>query len=141
MKFIHSTRLVCEKYQDWYLDFIPKCIILMQCWKFPQICQSETGNFLLIFLQFYVYDLSFKQWGPSTFWTEFQTLFWCCVLHLIHNQMQKSISPLIFSRDLFPLAKWHPHTQPFRLTFRIEKMSSSAEAAQQAALMWPSTPT
>ena len=35
----------------------------------------RTGNFLLIFLQFYVYDLRFKQWGPTTFLTEFQTLY------------------------------------------------------------------
>ena len=34
----------------------------------------RTGNFLLIFLQFYVYDLRSKAWGPTTFLTEFQTL-------------------------------------------------------------------
>ena len=34
----------------------------------------RTGNFLLIFLQFYVNDLRFKPWGPTTFFTEFQTL-------------------------------------------------------------------
>ena len=33
----------------------------------------RTGNFF-IFLQFYVYDLRFKAWGPTTFLTEFQTL-------------------------------------------------------------------
>ena len=37
----------------------------------------RTGNFLLIFLQFYVYDLRFKAWGPTTFLTEFQTLPTC----------------------------------------------------------------
>ena len=35
---------------------------------------TRTGNFLLIFLQFYAYDLRFKAWGPTTFLTEFQTL-------------------------------------------------------------------
>ena len=34
----------------------------------------RTGKFWLIFLQFYVYDLRFKAWGPTTFLTEFQTL-------------------------------------------------------------------
>ena len=34
----------------------------------------RTGNFLLIFLQFYVYVLRFKAWGPTTFLTKFQTL-------------------------------------------------------------------
>ena len=34
----------------------------------------RTRNFLLIFLQFYVYDLQFKVWGPPTFFTEFQML-------------------------------------------------------------------
>ena len=34
----------------------------------------RTGNFLLIFLWFYVYDLRFKAWGPTTFLTEFPTL-------------------------------------------------------------------
>ena len=34
----------------------------------------RTGNFLLIFLWFYVYDLRFKTWGPTTFLTEFPTL-------------------------------------------------------------------
>ena len=33
-----------------------------------------TWDFLLIFLQFYVYDFRFKAWGPTTFLTEFQTL-------------------------------------------------------------------
>ena len=35
---------------------------------------GRTRNFLLIFLQFYVYDLRFKAWGPTTCLTEFQTL-------------------------------------------------------------------
>ena len=34
----------------------------------------RTWKFLLIFLQFYVYDLRFKAWGPTTFLAEFQTL-------------------------------------------------------------------
>ena len=34
----------------------------------------RTRKFLLIFLQFYVYDLRFKVWGPTTILTEFQTL-------------------------------------------------------------------
>ena len=34
----------------------------------------RTGYFLLTFLQFHVYDLRFKVWGPTTFFTEFQTL-------------------------------------------------------------------
>ena len=34
----------------------------------------RTGKFLLIFLQFYVYDLRSKVWEPTTFLTEFQTL-------------------------------------------------------------------
>ena len=34
----------------------------------------RTGNFLLIFLQFCVYDLRFKLWGPTTAWIGFQTL-------------------------------------------------------------------
>ena len=39
--------------------------------------RRRAGNFLLIFLQFYVYDLRFKTWGPTTFLTEFQTLTGC----------------------------------------------------------------
>ena len=35
----------------------------------------RTGNFSLIFLWFYVYDLRFKTWGPTTFLTEFPTLY------------------------------------------------------------------
>ena len=34
----------------------------------------STGNLLLIFIQFYVYDWRFKLWGPTTFLTEIQTL-------------------------------------------------------------------
>ena len=52
-----------------------------QCWKFPQVRQSEAdnfeggpGTFCWFFFQFYVYDLRFKAWGPTTFWAEFQTL-------------------------------------------------------------------
>ena len=37
----------------------------------------RTGNFSLIFLWFYVYDLRFKTWGPTTFLTEFPTLLPC----------------------------------------------------------------
>ena len=56
--------------------------ICVQCWKFPPVHRSwgrqlwrRTGNLLLIFLQFYVYDLRFKAGGPTTFLTEFQTLY------------------------------------------------------------------
>ena len=40
------------------------------------VCQiwRRTGNFLLIFRKFYVYDLRFKVWGPITFLTDFETL-------------------------------------------------------------------
>ena len=41
-----------------------------------------TWNFLLIFLQFYVYDLRFKAWGPTTFFTEFQTLLTSLSFHV-----------------------------------------------------------
>ena len=34
----------------------------------------RTGNFMIIFLQFYASVLRFKPWGPTTFLTEFQTL-------------------------------------------------------------------
>ena len=60
----------------------------------------RTGNFLLIFLQFHVYDfnLRFKTWGPTTILTEFQTLpkifvhihishFWWFVLYLYYRQV------------------------------------------------------
>ena len=71
-----------------------------QCWKFPQVRQSEADKFgggLVTFCWFHVYDLRFKTWGPTTFLTEFQTLdtgvfffriprhilFWCqCVMSL-----------------------------------------------------------
>ena len=39
---------------------------------------EEDGFFLLIFLQFHVYDLSFKAWGPTTVLNEFQTLLGTC---------------------------------------------------------------
>ena len=52
-----------------------------QCWKFPQVRHSQAHNFggvpgtiSLFFFNFYVYDLRFKAWGPTTFLTEFQTL-------------------------------------------------------------------
>ena len=32
----------------------------------------RTGNFLLIFLQYDIYDLRFKPWGPTPFWPSFQ---------------------------------------------------------------------
>ena len=32
----------------------------------------RTGTFLLIFLQFYVYDMRFKAWGPTTFLQSFK---------------------------------------------------------------------
>ena len=55
----------------------------------------RNGNFLLIFLQFYVYDFRFKVWRPANFWLSFkhstqcmslgwqrstlvQLLAWCC---------------------------------------------------------------
>ena len=45
---------------------------------------EEDQKFLLIFLQFYVYDLRFKAWGPKTFLTEFQTLGLALVMQLTH---------------------------------------------------------
>ena len=35
---------------------------------------EEDRELFLIFLQFYVYDLRFKAWGPTTFLAELQTL-------------------------------------------------------------------
>ena len=32
----------------------------------------RTGIFFLIFIQFYVYDLRFKAWGPTTSWLSFK---------------------------------------------------------------------
>ena len=41
----------------------------------------RTGNFLLIFIQFNVYDLRFKPWGPTTFWLSFQhCILWIHIL-------------------------------------------------------------
>ena len=43
----------------------------------PTTLEEDRELFLLIFLQFYVYGLRFKAWGPTTFLTEFQTLLIC----------------------------------------------------------------
>ena len=43
----------------------------------PTTLEEDRELFLLIFLQFYVYGLRFKAWGPTTFFTEFQTLLIC----------------------------------------------------------------
>ena len=41
----------------------------------------RTGNFLLILLQFNVYDLRLKPWGPTTFWLSFQhRILWIHIL-------------------------------------------------------------
>ena len=57
----------------------------------------RTGNFLLIFLWFYVYDLRFKTWGPTTFLTEFPTLqtfqFWDLVRLILENLRYSKPSP------------------------------------------------
>ena len=43
----------------------------------------RTGNFLLIFIQFNVYDLRFKPWGPTTFWLSFQhCILWIHILYV-----------------------------------------------------------
>ena len=48
------------------------------CWKFAPVRGQRfwrrTGIFLKKFFRFYVYDLRFKAWGPTTFLIEFQTL-------------------------------------------------------------------
>ena len=61
----------------------------------------RTGNFLLIFLQFYVYDLRFKAWGPTTFLTEFQTLPRCPINNIpalvwMMTRRQPGDKPLFF---------------------------------------------
>ena len=85
----------------WNLDVSQTCNVSMNCREYQQQGKSEgfescdrptvleiptgppvrgrqlwmrTGKFMLIFLQFHVYDLWFKAWGPTTFLTEFQTL-------------------------------------------------------------------
>ena len=73
-----------ETLQDLAVRRLTAWWIEAQCWtvlEIPrgppvqgqQLCR-RTRNFLLIFLQFYVYNLRFKAWGPTTFSTEFQTL-------------------------------------------------------------------
>ena len=62
--------IIC--YDQWSVLEIPTGppVRVQQLWR-------RTGRFLLIFLQFYIYDmydLIFKAYGLTTFLTEFQTL-------------------------------------------------------------------
>ena len=53
----------------------------------------KNGNFLLIFLQFHVYDLRFKAWGPTTFLTEIQTVLpWVICSHPIPKNLGENDS-------------------------------------------------
>ena len=92
----------------------------------------RTGNFLLIFLQFNVYDLRFKPWGPTTFLTEFPTL------HPMDSYPFMSIHPLI------------PMIEFFRnLTFKIQGQSHSSRSHNRNNILstripfipcWPALP-
>ena len=57
-----------------------------------------TGNFLLIFLQFYVYNLWFKAWGPTTFLTEFPTL--PVIRSTVHNLLLQWMENLLLPQPL-----------------------------------------
>ena len=63
--------------------------VCFQCWKFPQVRQSEAdsffwgpGTFCWFFFNFYcVYDLRFKAWGTTTFWLSFKH----CLFHFLQE--------------------------------------------------------
>ena len=61
----------------------------------------RTGKFLLIFHEFYVYDLRFKAWGP----TIFQLSFKHCI-HSVRNAC-KHTSLTTFAKEYIAHPMWH----------------------------------
>ena len=65
-------------YWWWYFIYAEVWVTVLEIPTGPPVRGQQlwrrTGNFLLILLQFYDYDLRFKARGPTTFLTEFQTL-------------------------------------------------------------------
>ena len=82
----HQLHITCSK----YAIHILRTYAVLEIPTGPPVRGRQlwrrTGNFSLIFLWFYVYDLRFKTWGPTTFLTEFPTLnIWVEKLHCNHN--------------------------------------------------------
>ena len=80
----HGTDQLCPKKKNLLVTELKHCrhnLIMLAVLEIPtgppvrgRQLWRRTGNFSLIFLWFYVYDLRFKTWGPTTFLTEFPTL-------------------------------------------------------------------
>ena len=83
----------------------------------------RTGNFLLFFLQFYVYDLRFKAWGPATFLLSFKHWLLCLfgnTMHVIwsyHNRKSTAHVNLTYGDNLLLYVLCHL-VQPLRITGR-----------------------
>ena len=69
----------------------------------------RTGNFLLIFLQFNVYDLRFKPWGPTIFW--------------VSNTASYGFIPCMSIHPLIPMIELFQN-----LTFKIQGQSHSSRS-------------
>ena len=69
----------------------------------------RTGNFLLIFLQFNVYDLRFKPWGPTIFW--------------VSNTASYGFIPCMSIHPLIPMIELFRN-----LTFKIQGQSRSSRS-------------
>ena len=80
----------------------------------------RTGNFLLIFLQFYVYDLRFKTWGATTFLIEFQTLLPRESKTL--NQASEFLQNCLISRS----HNGQTHGWPVRVRYGVSLVSSKS---------------
>ena len=85
----------------------------------------RTGNFLLIFLQFNVYDLRFKPWGPTTFWLSFQH----CILwiHILVCKIwpSKSKVKVITQGHIIGITSY----RLISLSFHVDRPSHSWDAA------------
>ena len=107
----HIFNISCKTMIFWFQWFTGCIMIKTECWS--QDCQRavleiptgqpvrgrqlwrRAGNFLLIFLQFYVYDLRFKAWGLTTFLTEFQTLPACAIFKEVKNSTLTPLTNII----------------------------------------------
>ena len=56
----HTVQALVSSEHNAWLSIFKDCTLNTQLWR-------RSRKFLLIFLQFYVYELRFKAWGPTTF--------------------------------------------------------------------------
>ena len=129
------------KFKVWYLFYFSHCstvhyfllwliVPLHRNRNFPQVLTTleEHWELFLIFLQFYVYDMRFKTWGPTTFWLRFKH----CIGETNCNTIYDGIGPAVNYIQL----QWTRIRRAKCITVYQVELAYSCESLDMASHLW-----